>query len=307
MQKVSSFIPAIILLSAVSAHAELISTAELTSDAGSIVFELYDDSPLIAECRGTNSLGATANLKTDKGMVPYGTGCWTADAEGYIHLRIKSLDDGQVRESSLHNSKFTSAKNPPAKKELSLMGIRADDPVWEGWQKASPIYSVLDNCKVLQHLPPPEGDKSRYEFAAMDSPNDIFYFQTGSDKSKMREVFAKSETACERVLEALQNAKAIGINTKNTVRFGIATDDLPPADRKKGKKGALVTDVFQASAARRAGVRKGDVIVAVNGQAVIDSLQASSAMRALPLSTQKATLGIVRQGVRKNLEVKFTP
>lgn len=156
MQKVSSFIPAIFLLSAINAHAEKISTAELKSDAGSIVFELYDEAPLIAECRGTNSLGAIANLKTDKGTVPYGTGCWTADTEGYIHLRIKSLDDGLVRESSLHNSKFTSAKQPAAQKELSLMGVRGDDPVWEGWRKASPVYSVLDNCKALQQLPQPE-------------------------------------------------------------------------------------------------------------------------------------------------------
>ena len=37
-----------------------------------------------------------------------GTGCWTADINGYVHLFIKSFDDGVVRETKIHNSKFVS-------------------------------------------------------------------------------------------------------------------------------------------------------------------------------------------------------
>ena len=96
---------------ATPAYAELISTAKIPLHGGFVIFDLYDEPSLIPECRGKNASGAIANLEKDNRKISYGTGCWTADANGYIHLFIKSLDDGLVRETKVNNTKFLSQKN----------------------------------------------------------------------------------------------------------------------------------------------------------------------------------------------------
>lgn len=89
-----------------SAIAGIVSVAKIPSSGGNIIFELYDDAPLIPECRGKNASGALAKLEKGNTKIGYGSGCWTADINGYVHLFIKSLDDGLVRETKIHNSKF---------------------------------------------------------------------------------------------------------------------------------------------------------------------------------------------------------
>lgn len=117
IHRLSVAIAALQLLGAPSlAAAGIISIASIPSGGGNIIFELYDDAPLIAECRGKNASGALAKLEKGNTKLSYGSGCWTADTNGYVHLFIKSLDDGLVRETKIHNSKFIpqgSAAAPP--------------------------------------------------------------------------------------------------------------------------------------------------------------------------------------------------
>lgn len=88
------------------AAAELVSVAKIQTSGGYIIFELYDEAPLIPECRGKNASGALAGLEKGNTKLGYGSGCWTADINGYVHLFIKSFDDCLVRKTKIHNSKF---------------------------------------------------------------------------------------------------------------------------------------------------------------------------------------------------------
>jgi hypothetical protein len=109
-------IGALQLLGATSpAVAGIVSIAKIPSSGDNMIFELYDDAPLIPECRGKNASGALAKLEKESTKLSYGSGCWTADINGYVHLFIKSLDDGLVRETKIHNSYFVlqgSAESP---------------------------------------------------------------------------------------------------------------------------------------------------------------------------------------------------
>jgi serine protease Do len=69
-------------------------------------------------------------------------------------------------------------------------------------------------------------------------------------------------------------------------RFGIALSDLTPELRKQlsipaGRVGAVVTEVMQGGAAARAGMRPGDVILAVARKPVTTAEEAVAALRAV--------------------------
>lgn len=224
-------------------------------------------------------------------------GCYVINNRGNPVVRWQS---GEIQELDISDFKKSHVKQ-----ELSLIGIREDDPMWEGWRQVSPIFSVMDNCTSLERMPAIKSDKSSYEFASMSPPDDIFVFQYVNNKSNLHDAFAKSELACQQLLASIKNASAIGINTKNTVRFGIALDYLPVATKRKLKNGALVSYVIKDSAALKAGIRKGDVIIAVAGTPVQNANQALAAMRTLPITTKSAMLTVIRQGVKTNIEVIF--
>lgn len=309
MSKISLFLMVAATAFSQGASSALISKATIETNAGNIVIELYDDAPLVSECRGTNSLGAIANLETDKGIVGYGTGCWTADAEGYIHLRIKSFDDGVARESAIHNSKFVSiSEKENSNSEIGLVAISNDDPVLARWREISPVYSVLDNCKLLERMLAIKGEESEYQFASMDPPNDLFIYKEINKKAHWSEVYAVSESGCQNALSALKSAKLLGLNVQAALkkaRFGLAVDDLTPEMKAEIKYGALVVSVLDSSAALKAGVEVNDVIVAVDGIEVKSASEALSAMRNLPEDSKKSTLTVIRQGGRVALGVSF--
>lgn len=95
------------------AQAEMLMVANIQLSGGSAVFELYDEPAALPECRGGNAGGVIAKMRTKSKTVGYGTGCWVADDKGFIHLLVKSFDDGRTRETSLHKSRFTAPQ--PAK------------------------------------------------------------------------------------------------------------------------------------------------------------------------------------------------
>jgi serine protease Do len=67
-------------------------------------------------------------------------------------------------------------------------------------------------------------------------------------------------------------------------------------------KGAIVASVIPDSPAAKAGLRQGDVIVAVNGKAVEDSQSLTRRVAGIPAGT-KAAFTVVREGSARTIQV----
>ena len=79
--------------------------------------------------------------------------------------------------------------------------------------------------------------------------------------------------------------------------------ELAKALKLKETKGALVADVVEGSPAEKAGVRRGDVIVAYNGKAVEDSHNLPVMVAATPVG-QAVTLTVLRDGKEQQLSME---
>jgi serine protease Do len=88
-------------------------------------------------------------------------------------------------------------------------------------------------------------------------------------------------------------------------RLGIGLTDLTPqlAEHFGAKGGVLVSSVADGSAALRGGLRVGDVIVSIDGQAVTTAAGFRRRLAAAPAGAD-VTLGVVRE--RKELSLKVT-
>jgi serine protease Do len=88
--------------------------------------------------------------------------------------------------------------------------------------------------------------------------------------------------------------------------LGMAMQDVTPdLARSFGlptKDGVIVADLYRNGPAHRAGLHRGDVIVAFNGKPVKSSQELSRWASEVPPGT-KATLGIIRDGARRNVDV----
>jgi serine protease Do len=83
--------------------------------------------------------------------------------------------------------------------------------------------------------------------------------------------------------------------------------DSPEAAARLGldrARGVLVTEVYADSPAVRAGLRKGDVLLKVNGKTLADSLQLTSVIAGLPLG-KPVDVAIVREGKPATVRVKI--
>ncbi len=80
------------------------------------------------------------------------------------------------------------------------------------------------------------------------------------------------------------------------------TAELARALKLEGKKGALVADVFSGSPAEKAGIQRGDVIVAFNDEAV-EAARDLPAMVAKIREGQEATVTVLRSGVERQIPV----
>jgi serine protease Do len=87
-------------------------------------------------------------------------------------------------------------------------------------------------------------------------------------------------------------------------RIGVSIEDLPPG-RGGAAEGALVAEVVPGSAAERAGIRKGDVIVAINGIPVRSAAQVRNTVGLTPVGRQ-VQITLQRNGARLNVEVAPT-
>ncbi len=91
--------------------------------------------------------------------------------------------------------------------------------------------------------------------------------------------------------------------------LGISGDDLTPQlaaffGVKEGK-GVLVREVIQGSAAEKAGLKAGDVIVKLNSQPIASVMELRTALMDLPAGAQKVTLTVVRNHREKTLAAEI--
>jgi serine protease Do len=92
--------------------------------------------------------------------------------------------------------------------------------------------------------------------------------------------------------------------------LGIVTDDLTPEQagkfgiKDKDLKGVVVPEVIVNSAAEKAGIRPGDVIVEVNDQAVTKAAELRRKIAAMEPGA-KVKVIVIREGKRKELTVKL--
>ncbi len=90
----------------------------------------------------------------------------------------------------------------------------------------------------------------------------------------------------------------LGVNIQNI------TDDLAASLNLKSKKGALVADVVRGSPAEKAGVKRGDVIVACDKKEIADSHELATFVALLPVG-KEVSLRLIRDGKEATLNVKI--
>jgi serine protease Do len=90
----------------------------------------------------------------------------------------------------------------------------------------------------------------------------------------------------------------LGVNIQNI------TDDLAASLNLKSKKGALVSEVVQGSPAEKAGVKRGDVIVACDRKEIAGNHELASLVATLPVGKQ-VPLRVIRDGKEMTLNVKI--
>jgi serine protease Do len=86
------------------------------------------------------------------------------------------------------------------------------------------------------------------------------------------------------------------------VQIQAINDELAKALELSGKKGALVTDVFADGPAAKAGIERGDVIVAFNGQEVETMRELPGMVAGTPVG-EKATVTVLRNGKQRQFHV----
>ncbi|MGH7900033.1 MAG: S1C family serine protease, partial [Candidatus Binatia bacterium] len=88
--------------------------------------------------------------------------------------------------------------------------------------------------------------------------------------------------------------------------LGIAMQDVTPALARAlglaSSDGALIGDIYRGGPAQRAGMRRGDVIVAVNGRPVKTFRELSRWVAKVPLG-ETVQVDVVREGKKKRFEV----
>ncbi len=90
----------------------------------------------------------------------------------------------------------------------------------------------------------------------------------------------------------------LGVNIQNI------SPELAKALKLKNEKGALVSDVISGTPADKAGIKRGDVIVAYNDKDIKDSHDLPAMVAATPTG-EKARVKILRDGKTKEFDVKI--
>jgi serine protease DegQ len=108
-----------------------------------------------------------------------------------------------------------------------------------------------------------------------------------------------AKTVMEQIIQTGSVQRGwIGVGVQEMTREIAESFKMPPTTR-----GALITEVFRGTPADRGGMKVGDVLVAVDGQAVTDSATMLNLIAALTPGSQ-ATLRVMRE--TKEIDLKVT-
>ncbi|MGZ8155528.1 MAG: Do family serine endopeptidase [Burkholderiales bacterium] len=113
--------------------------------------------------------------------------------------------------------------------------------------------------------------------------------------------FAIPASTARQVLDQIVQTGQV---TRGWIGVGVQdmTQELSESFKLPEIRGALITEVFRGTPADKAGVRLGDILVAVNGQAVMDSASMLNLVAALNPG-KEATLKVVRSQQQTELKV----
>jgi S1-C subfamily serine protease len=114
--------------------------------------------------------------------------------------------------------------------------------------------------------------------------------------------FAVSSNLARRIFDELREFGEVRRGSISSVRFGPVTSYYQRRFRAPDTRGALVYELERDSAAYRAGLDAGDIVVAFNGTDIQDARQLERLMSDAPIGST-ATLRVLRSGKRIDVRV----
>jgi len=130
--------------------------------------------------------------------------------------------------------------------------------------------------------------------------NTWIYSQSGGDQGIG---FAIPSNVARRVSEEIIRTGEVKRGTIGEIQLASVTPALARDLGLTDTKGALVWNMYRTASAYRAGLRPGDVIVAVDGKPVETPREFQRALADLPIGGVM-TLGILREGARREIKVQ---
>ena len=130
--------------------------------------------------------------------------------------------------------------------------------------------------------------------------NTWIYSQSGGDQGIG---FAIPSNIARRVSEEIIRTGEVKRGTIGEIQLASVTPALARDLGLTDTKGALVWNMYRTASAYRAGLRPGDVIVAVDGKPVETPREFQRALADLPIGGVM-TLGILREGARREIKVQ---
>jgi len=131
--------------------------------------------------------------------------------------------------------------------------------------------------------------------------NTWIYSQSGGDQGIG---FAIPSNIARRVSEEIIRTGEVKRGTIGEIQLASVTPALARDLGLTDTKGALVWNMYRTASAYRAGLRPGDVIVAVDGKPVQTPREFQRALADLPIG-RVMTLGILREGAKREIKVQI--
>ena len=131
--------------------------------------------------------------------------------------------------------------------------------------------------------------------------NTWIYSQSGGDQGIG---FAIPSNIARRVSEEIIRTGEVKRGTIGEIQLASVTPALARDLGLTDTKGALVWNMYRTASAYRAGLRPGDVIVAVDGKAIETPREFQRTLAELPIG-RVITLGILREGARREIKVQI--
>ena len=131
--------------------------------------------------------------------------------------------------------------------------------------------------------------------------NTWIYSQSGGDQGIG---FAIPSNVARRVAEEIIKTGEVKRGTIGEIQLASVTPALARDLSLSDTKGALVWNMYRTASAYRAGLRPGDVIVAIDGKAVETPREFQRALAELPIG-RVITLNILREGAKREIKVQI--